>query len=103
LSALPRQPAGCPFGASSTGLTPAAPLVGLRRTIVDTPQAPHYYDQIAWFTKGQVKRPVLDLDCSGGGSFDFVSELQGSSTLLDLSWHISDHFPLWVEFSVPGS
>jgi hypothetical protein len=45
---------------------------------------------------------VLNLDCSGGGSFDFVSELQGSSTLLDLSWHISDHFPLWVEFAVPG-
>jgi endonuclease/exonuclease/phosphatase family metal-dependent hydrolase len=87
---------------TSTGLTPAAPLVGLRRTIFDTPQAPHYYDQIAWFTKGQVKRPVLNLDCSGGGSFDFVSELQGSSTLLDLSWHISDHFPLWVEFAVPG-
>jgi hypothetical protein len=45
---------------------------------------------------------VLNLDCSGGGSFEFVSELQGSSTLLDLSWHISDHFPLWVEFAVPG-
>jgi hypothetical protein len=80
-----------------------APLVGLRRTIFDTPQAPHYYDQIAWFTKGQAKRPVLNLDISAGGSFDFVPELQGSSTLLDLSWHISDHFPLWVEFAVPAA
>jgi endonuclease/exonuclease/phosphatase family metal-dependent hydrolase len=88
---------------TSTGLTPAAPLVGLRRTIFDTPQAPHYYDQIAWFTKGQAKRPVMNLDCSSGGTFDFVPELQGSSTLLDLSWHISDHFPLWVEFAVPGA
>jgi endonuclease/exonuclease/phosphatase family metal-dependent hydrolase len=86
---------------TSMGLTPAAPLVGLPRTIFDKPDTPHYYDQIAWFTKGQAKRPVLNLDCSGGGTFDFVRELQGTSTLLDLSWHISDHFPLWVEFAVP--
>jgi endonuclease/exonuclease/phosphatase family metal-dependent hydrolase len=88
---------------TSTGLTPAEPLKGLRRTIFDQPQAPHYYDQIAWFTKGQAKRPVLNLDCSAGGSFDFVPELQGDRTLLDLSWHISDHFPLWVEFAAPGA
>jgi endonuclease/exonuclease/phosphatase family metal-dependent hydrolase len=88
---------------TSTGLTPAEPLNGLRRTIFDQPQAPHYYDQIAWFTKGQQKRPVLNLDCSGGGTFDFVPGLQGASTLLDLSWHISDHYPLWVEFAVPGA
>jgi endonuclease/exonuclease/phosphatase family metal-dependent hydrolase len=88
---------------TSTGLTPAAPLADLRRTIFDSAQVPHYYDQIAWFTKGQAKRPVLNLDCSAGGTFDFVPELQGSSTLVDLSWHISDHFPLWVEFAVPGA
>jgi endonuclease/exonuclease/phosphatase family metal-dependent hydrolase len=88
---------------TSTGLTPAEPLTGLRRTIFDQPQTPHYYDQIAWFTKGQAKRPVLNLGCSGGGTFDFVPELQGDQTLLDLSWHISDHFPLWVEFAVPGA
>jgi endonuclease/exonuclease/phosphatase family metal-dependent hydrolase len=88
---------------TSTGLIPAEPLKGLRRTIFDQPQAPHYYDQIAWFTRGQAKRPVLNLDCSAGGSFDFVPELQGGRTLVDLSWHISDHFPLWVEFAVPGA
>jgi endonuclease/exonuclease/phosphatase family metal-dependent hydrolase len=88
---------------TSTGLTPAAPLQGLPRTIFDRPQAPHYYDQIAWFTKGQKKRPVLYLACSGGGSFDFVPELRGDRTLNDLSWHISDHYPLWVEFAVPNA
>jgi endonuclease/exonuclease/phosphatase family metal-dependent hydrolase len=86
---------------TSTGLTPAKPLQGLRRTIFDQPQAPHYYDQIAWFTQGEQKRPVLNLDCAAGGSFDFVPELQGDATLVELSWHISDHFPLWVEFAVP--
>jgi endonuclease/exonuclease/phosphatase family metal-dependent hydrolase len=88
---------------TSTGLTPAVPLQGLPRTIFDQPQAPHYYDQIAWFAKGQKKRPVLNLDCSAGGSFDFVPELRGERTLVDLSWHISDHFPLWVEFAVPSA
>jgi hypothetical protein len=34
---------------------------------------------------------------------NFLSSGQTSSTLLDLSWHISDHFPLWVEFAVPGA
>jgi endonuclease/exonuclease/phosphatase family metal-dependent hydrolase len=88
---------------TSTGLTPAAPLEGLPRTIFDSPTAPHYYDQVAWFTKTQKKRPVLNLDCSAGGSFDFVPELRGDRTLVELSWHISDHFPLWVEFAVPGA
>jgi len=88
---------------TSTGLTPAPQLAGLRRTIFDKPDAPHYYDQIAWFTRGQKKRPVLNLDCTDGGSFDFVPELQGDRTLTQLSWHISDHYPLWAEFAIPGS
>jgi endonuclease/exonuclease/phosphatase family metal-dependent hydrolase len=86
---------------TSTGLTPAPPLTGLRRMIFDELETPHYYDQIAWFTRGQKKRPVLNLDCTGGGSFDFVPELRGERTLTQLSWHISDHYPLWAEFAVP--
>ena len=86
---------------TSTGLTPAAQLAGLRRTIFDQPRTPHYYDQIAWFTKSQKKRPVLNLDCTSGGTFDFVPELRGGRTLTQLSWHISDHYPLWAEFAVP--
>jgi endonuclease/exonuclease/phosphatase family metal-dependent hydrolase len=88
---------------TSTGLTPAPQLAELRRTIFDKPDTPHYYDQIAWFTRGQKKRPVLNLDCTDGGSFDFVPELQGDRTLTQLSWHISDHYPLWAEFAIPGS
>ncbi|MDX6513479.1 MAG: hypothetical protein QOE36_2983 [Gaiellaceae bacterium] len=88
---------------TSTGLTPAPPVEGLPRTIFDEPQTPHYYDQIAWFTRDQQKRPALTLDCAGGGSFDFVTELRGTGTLNDLSWHISDHYPLWLEFALPKS
>lgn len=87
---------------TSTGLTPAPPLDGLPRTIFDKPDTEHFYDQIAWFTKGQRKRPTLNLECRGGGQLDFVPELRGNSTLVDLSWHISDHYPLWVEFAVPS-
>jgi endonuclease/exonuclease/phosphatase family metal-dependent hydrolase len=85
---------------TSTGLTPAPPLAGLPRTIFDNSATPHFYDQIAWFTHGQKNRPVLTLTCAGGGQVDFVTPLRGTSTLTDLSWHISDHYPLWVEFTV---
>ncbi|MFD5430393.1 endonuclease/exonuclease/phosphatase family protein [Streptomyces sp. NPDC127084] len=86
---------------TSTGLTPAPQLEGLARTIFDKPGAEHFYDQIAWFTKGQKRRPVLNLEAVAGGQVDFVDALQGDRTLTDLSWHISDHFPMWVEFAIP--
>lgn len=86
---------------TSTGLTPAPPLAGLPRTIFDKPTAPHFYDQIAWFTAGQTNRPVLNLDCTAGGQINFVPELHDNRTLNDLSWHISDHYPLWTELTLP--
>jgi len=48
---------------TSTGLTPAAALNDVPRTIFDQPQAKHFYDQIAWFTDPN-KGPVLSLVCS---------------------------------------
>jgi endonuclease/exonuclease/phosphatase family metal-dependent hydrolase len=37
-----------------------------------------------------------------GGSFDFTNTALSSLDLtkLQLSWRISDHFPLWAEFQV---
>jgi endonuclease/exonuclease/phosphatase family metal-dependent hydrolase len=87
---------------TSTGLVPAPQLAGLPRTIFDNPAAGHFYDQIAWFTKGQKRRPVLTLESGAGGHVDFVPELQGERTLTELSWHISDHYPMWVEFVIPA-
>ena len=38
-----------------------------------------------------------------GGSFDFVPYAFGDLTRAQLSWRISDHYPLWVEFDArPG-
>lgn len=87
---------------TSTGLVPAPFLDGLPRTIFDDPGAEHFYDQIAWFTKGQRRRPVLTREARTGGHLDFVPGLRGDRTLNELSWHISDHYPLWVEFGIPA-
>lgn len=84
---------------TSTGLTPAPGLNTVRRTIFDDPEAHHFYDQIAWFTDPR-RGPALSLANLGAGTFDFVTELQGELTKTDLSWRISDHYPLWAEFSV---
>lgn len=34
------------------------------------------------------------------GNFDFRPALQGSLSNVELSWRISDHYPLWASFSV---
>jgi hypothetical protein len=32
------------------------------------------------------------------GSFDFVPHVMPGLTRHELSWRLSDHYPLWVEF-----
>jgi len=58
-----------------------------------------YYDQIAWFN-GSGNRPRLSLDFGDGGHYDFVGRALANRDLskLGLSYMISDHYPLWVEF-----
>jgi endonuclease/exonuclease/phosphatase family metal-dependent hydrolase len=60
-----------------------------------------YYDQIAWFL-GKNGEPKLSLDLLSAGSYDFVPLLWDESrcSKLQFSWMLSDHYPLWVEFSV---
>jgi endonuclease/exonuclease/phosphatase family metal-dependent hydrolase len=84
---------------TSTGLTSAPGLDEVPRTIFDTGATHHFYDQIAWFTD-PAKGPVLNLGFEKSGSFDFPAILQGNLSKTELSWRISDHYPLWVEFSV---
>jgi endonuclease/exonuclease/phosphatase family metal-dependent hydrolase len=84
---------------TSIGLTTPAALNEVPRTIFDEPQNPHFYDQIAWFEENSI-RSVLTLDFVSAGSFDFVPLLHDGLTKPVLSWRISDHYPLWVEFSV---
>jgi len=60
-----------------------------------------YYDQIAWFS-GSGNRPRLSLDFVSGGHYDFVGRALTNRELskLSLSYMISDHYPLWVEFKI---
>jgi hypothetical protein len=88
----------------STGLDIPADLQNVPRTIFADPGRPEldkFYDQIAWFT-GRNGLPALSLRYSRGGYFDFTKSALASRGLTksQLSWRISDHYPLWAEFSV---
>lgn len=90
----------------STGLDIPADLQDVPRTIFSDPDNPHlnkFYDQIAWFT-GRNNLPALSLQYSRGGFFDFTRAALTSRglTKTQLSWRISDHYPLWAEFSIRG-
>jgi endonuclease/exonuclease/phosphatase family metal-dependent hydrolase len=85
---------------TSTGLTPAPQHAGVPRTIFSKPGKPEldaFYDQIAWFQTIKGK-PYLSLTLKSGGAFDFRNLVMNDLTLQALSFRMSDHFPLWVEF-----
>lgn len=87
----------------STGLDIPDELQDAPRTIFSDPQNPElnkFYDQIAWFA-GRNGLPALSLRYAKGDYFDFTKSALTSRglTKVELSWRISDHYPLWVEFS----
>lgn len=85
---------------TSTGLAPAEDHEGLPRTIFSKPGRPDldsFYDQIAWFRTVR-NRPYLSLKYRKGGNFDFRGHVLTDLTMQQLSFRLSDHFPLWVEF-----
>jgi len=89
---------------TSTGLSTPEDLNSVPRSIFDNPAKPNlkkFYDQIAWFEGGE-KIPRLTLKYVRGGGFDFTRATLKSRSLTksQLSWRMSDHYPLWVEFSV---
>jgi hypothetical protein len=82
---------------ASAALTEAG--IGLVRLVGEKPLE-RFYDQIAWFTDAR-KGPLLTLDCSNAGNFDFVPHLANGRTKTELSWHVSDHYPMYVEIVLP--
>ncbi|MGH3360113.1 MAG: endonuclease/exonuclease/phosphatase family protein [Nocardioidaceae bacterium] len=86
----------------STGLWPPTELAGIPRTIFqDHDESGNFYDQIAWFsTPGGVSTLASMEYTRRAGSFDFVPLVMTGLTRSQLSWRISDHYPLWVEFAV---
>jgi endonuclease/exonuclease/phosphatase family metal-dependent hydrolase len=85
---------------TSTGLTPAKDHEGLPRTIFskkDKPDLDAFYDQVAWFETVN-HRPYLTLKYRKAGNFDFRGVVMANLTMSQLSFRLSDHLPLWVEF-----
>jgi len=88
---------------TSTGLVVPAVLAGLPRTIFDQPGVSDddsFYDQIAWFESGS--RVLIDMTLQNGGNFDFMPFVYRDANLSrnSISYRLSDHLPLWVEFRV---
>ncbi len=87
-----------------TGLWPPTGLNAVPRTIFDHDGSGHFYDQIAWFNDvDRAGMPsLLDGLAPTGrcGSFDFLPHALPGLTKNQVSWRISDHYPLWVEFEL---
>ena len=82
---------------AATGLVVPENLLNLKTTYGTDPK---FYDQIAWFKEnGDI--PALSIRYRSGGGFEFTKSLYKNSGLSDthISWKISDHYPLWVEFA----
>jgi endonuclease/exonuclease/phosphatase family metal-dependent hydrolase len=83
----------------STGLWPPTELNAVPRTIFDKPTTPHFYDQIAWFSDADGRTLLRSLTYTGrAGTFDFTRCTMTDLSKESLSFKISDHLPLWVEF-----
>ncbi len=82
----------------SSGLHIPDDLSKVTRSIFDTSK---FYDHIAWFL-GRKRGPELSMKYTKGGNFDFVPFIfkNRDLTTQQMSWMISDHYPLWAEFSI---
>lgn len=82
----------------STGLKVPEDLHEVRRTIYD--QSTKFYTQIAWFENHR-HIPQLSIKYKNGGVFNFGPHVLTHRDLTpsQMSWRISDHLPLWTEFS----
>lgn len=98
---IDREGSGLWQAFTSTGLT-TPPEIAKPRIIGGEPLA-GFYDQISWFTEDKDgAEPLLSLRYTGeAGMFDWSETVLANSgmTKTQKSFRISDHFPLWVEFS----
>ena len=79
----------------ATGLTIPPPLWKLRTTYNAKPK---YYDKIAWFDRD------MHLPYSGlAGTIDFVDAVFQDLSQHQMTFRVSDHFPLWAEFIIDRS
>ena len=87
---------------TSTGLTPAPDLLTVPRTLsssLEQPNLKSFFDQIAWFETVKGK-PYLSLKYRKAGGVNFQGAVLKTLNRTELSWRLSDHYPLWVEFEL---
>lgn len=83
----------------ATGPWPTTQLNQVRRTIFDDDNDRHFYDQIAWFSAPNGTSLLKRLTyAQRARSFDFIPHVFRGLTLTEVSWRISDRYPLWCEF-----
>jgi endonuclease/exonuclease/phosphatase family metal-dependent hydrolase len=87
---------------TSTGLTAPDDLHRVPRSIFADPNTPtlnKFYDQIAWFQTDADAR-ALTMNYNRGGGFNFLPYVYTDKNLSknSISFRISDHYLLWVEF-----
>ena len=82
----------------SEGLYIPPDLEQVTRSIFDETK---FYDHIAWFN-GAKGIPELSMKFLQGGNYNFVETALKNKELTksQLSWHLSDHYPLWAEFAI---
>jgi endonuclease/exonuclease/phosphatase family metal-dependent hydrolase len=80
---------------TSTGLHTPPELDDVARTVFGDASAGKFYDQIAWFDD-KLAFPYTGV----AGAFDFKDVVFAELTEQQKSWRMSDHFPLWAEFSL---
>jgi endonuclease/exonuclease/phosphatase family metal-dependent hydrolase len=78
----------------STGLQVPSTLRDLRTTFGAQPK---HYDQIAWFM-GDMR-----LNFRSAGVVDFAGAVFQEMPLKQMAFRVSDHLPLWVEFTIDHS
>jgi endonuclease/exonuclease/phosphatase family metal-dependent hydrolase len=84
---------------TSKGLRPAPGHVGLPRTLPTKSEAPKFFDQIAWFNEnGEAK---LTFDTGRAHYVEWDRFVLPGLTRNQLSFRVSDHYPLWAEFLLP--
>jgi endonuclease/exonuclease/phosphatase family metal-dependent hydrolase len=88
---------------TSTGLTTPEEIA--RPRVIGGKPLEGFYDQIAWFAANKDGTdPLLSLRYTAqAGQFDWSKTVLAESGLTNSqkSFHISDHYPLWVEFEIP--
>jgi endonuclease/exonuclease/phosphatase family metal-dependent hydrolase len=80
----------------SKGLVVPEQLQGLKTTAGGTPK---FYDQIAWFMGSDMRLQFT----RNAGVVNFEGAVFKELTTQEMTFRVSDHFPLWVEFQTDQS